>query len=191
MSGLTDPYSTSASKSAASPWSSNSSCALIDNHPVHPNCTSASSCSARLSLHPYSRPHLLGHILQMPGDGPSQMQIPKGLQIFCIVLLISTGIISTHQKSRTRWQHQVVTMSLMCTLSQSLDSHLSLVVKAESSRSVYVSYELHFSLSGCLLKTQSVTAWLIPGSVPVSSSLYPDVVYQDSLLQNLTLKSRS
>lgn len=74
---------------------------------------------------------------------------------------------------------------------QSLDSDLSLVVKAEHSCSIYVSYELHFSLAGCLLKMQSVTSWLIPGSIPVSASLYPDVVYQDSLLQNLTLTSCS
>lgn len=72
---------------------------------------------------------------------------------------------------------------------QSLGSDMSLVVKVEHLRSIFVSYELHFSLAGCLLKMQSVTARPIPSSIPVSSSLYPDVVYWNSLLQNLTLTS--
>jgi hypothetical protein len=72
---------------------------------------------------------------------------------------------------------------------QNPDSDLKVVVKVEYSHSVNISYELHFSLTGCLWKIQSVTTWVIPGPIPPFSSLHPDVVYQDSLLQSLTLET--
>lgn len=74
---------------------------------------------------------------------------------------------------------------------QRLDSDLSVAVRGEYSHSVNISYELHFSLTGFLWKIQSVTAWAIPGPNPPFTLLHPDVVYQDSLLQILTVTPNS